>query len=106
MANYNNKREKEKPICVEVLLKDSLAEVGSERLRVKANQSSELGWLRWGYYQGLKKPHRKWMNEEWKEKMKKGGKGLKRRLGLAKLTKMTFLVEAVNLIMKEIKKIK
>jgi len=43
MANYNNKREKEKPICVEVLLKDSLAEVGSERLRVKANQSSELG---------------------------------------------------------------
>lgn len=30
--------------------------------------------------------------------MKKGGKGLKRRLGLAKLTKMTFLVEAVNLI--------
>jgi len=38
--------------------------------------------------------------------MKKGGKGLKRRLGLAKLTKMTFLVEAVNLIMKEIKKIK
>lgn len=67
MANYNNKREKEKPICVEVLLKDSLAEVGSERLRVKANQSSELGWLRWGYYHGLKRSH---MKNEWSMKGK------------------------------------
>ena len=43
MANNNNKEKIEKPTCVEVLWKDPLVEVGSERLRVKPNQSSELG---------------------------------------------------------------
>lgn len=35
--NNNNKKKKEKPMNVKVLMKDPLAEVGSERLRLETN---------------------------------------------------------------------
>lgn len=39
---------------VKVLMKDPLAEVGSERLRLETNLVNQERKLRWGYYHELK----------------------------------------------------